>query len=247
MQKLKKPKMILFDYGNTLICEDGWNTLNGQKAVFQHVISNPNGATAEDADNFALRVYERDLSSSRDECIEIHERQFMQLMYETLGVKFDKTPDEIEKIFWFSTSRGALMPKVDKMISFINSKGIRSGVVSNIGFSGKLLTERINNLLPENKFEFIIASSEYVYRKPHKMIFELAIAKSGLSPDEIWFCGDHAICDVTGAHNAGMFPVRYDNKSAENLWAGPDDLKFDFDHLYITDWDELIQFLDEAE
>ena len=29
--------MILFDYGNTLIHEAGWNTLNGQKAVFEHV------------------------------------------------------------------------------------------------------------------------------------------------------------------------------------------------------------------
>ena len=235
--------MILFDYGNTLICEDGWNTLNGQKAVFKHVIKNPKGVTAQDADDFANEVYEGDLSSSRDECIEIHERQFMQLMYETLGVEFDLPLEEIERIFWFATSRGVLMPKVDKMISFINSMGIRSGVVSNIGFSANALIERINSTLPENKFEFIIASSEYVYRKPHKRIFDLAISKADLAPDKIWFCGDHTVCDITGAHNAGMFPVRYDNKSKENLWAGPDDLKLDFDHLYITDWDEFIEIL----
>ena len=235
--------MILFDYGNTLICEDGWNTLNGQKAVFKHVIKNPKGVTAQDADNFANEVYEGDLSSSRDECIEIHERQFMQLMYETLGVEFDLPLEEIERIFWFATSRGVLMPKVDKMISFINSMGIRSGVVSNIGFSANALIERINSTLPENRFEFIIASSEYVYRKPHKRIFDLAISKADLTPDKIWFCGDHTVCDITGAHNAGMFPVRYDNKSKENLWAGPDDLKLDFDHLYITDWDEFIEIL----
>lgn len=235
--------MILFDYGNTLICEDGWNTLNGQKAVFKHVIRNPKGVTAQDADDFANEVYEGDLSSSRDECIEIHERQFMQLMYETLGVEFDLPLEEIERIFWFATSRGVLMPKVDKMISFINSMGIRSGVVSNIGFSANALIERINSTLPENKFEFIIASSEYVYRKPHKRIFDLAISKADLAPDKIWFCGDHTVCDITGAHNAGMFPVRYDNKSKENLWAGPDDLKLDFDHLYITDWDEFIEIL----
>ena len=239
--------MILFDYGNTLIHEAGWNTLNGQKAVFEHIISNPNGATAEDADNFALQVYEKDLSPSRDECIEINQRQFMQLMYETLGVEFDIPQEEVERLFWFSTSYGDIMPKADKLISYINSKGIRSGVISNIGFTGKLLEERINTLLPENKFEFIIASSEYVYRKPHKRIFELAVAKSGLSPDEIWFCGDHTICDVTGSHNAGMFPVRYDNRSAANLWAGPDDAKLDFDHLYIHDWDELIEILENAE
>lgn len=235
--------MILFDYGNTLICEDGWNTLNGQKAVFKHVIRNPKGVTAQDADDFANEVYEGDLSSSRDECIEIHERQFMQLMYETLGVEFDLPLEEIERIFWFATSRGVLMPKVDKMISFINSMGIRSGVVSNIGFSANALIERINSTLPENKFEFIIASSEYVYRKPHKRIFDLAISKADLAPDKMWFCGDHTVCDITGAHNAGMFPVRYDNKSKENLWAGPDDLKLNFDHLYITDWDEFIEIL----
>ena len=55
---LKLPKMILFDYGNTLICEAGWNTLKGQTAVFEHVIKNPYNVTAKDADDFALREYE---------------------------------------------------------------------------------------------------------------------------------------------------------------------------------------------
>ena len=240
---LKLPKMRLFDYGNTLICEAGWNTLKGQMAVFEHVIKNPHNATAKDADEFALREYEYNLSQSRDECIEIHERQFMQLMYDYLGVEFDVPLEEIEEIFWNATSDGDIMPGADKMIDFINSLGIRSGVVSNIGFSGKLLTKRINRFLPNNKFEFILASSEYAYRKPHKMIFDIALKKANLPANDIWFCGDHTICDITGSHNMGMFPVRYDERCIENLWAGPKDISLSFDHLHINTWDEFIDIL----
>ncbi len=245
MNGLKTPKMILFDYGNTLICEEGWNTLNGQTAVFKHVISNPDNVTPEDADNFAMEFYEKILSDSRNINIEIHQHQFMQLMYEYLGLEFDVPNDYIEKIFWDATSYGAIMPKIDKFISYMNNCGIRSGVISNIGFSGKLLEERINRLLPHNKFEFIIASSEYVFRKPHRILFDLAIKKANLSPEDIWFCGDHAICDIEGAHSAGMFPIKYYEKSKENLWAGPDKTDFSFPHLNITDWDELIQIIEK--
>jgi putative hydrolase of the HAD superfamily len=34
-----------------------------------------------------------------------------------------------------------------------------------MGWSGKALEARIDRLLPENRFEFVIASSEYMIRK----------------------------------------------------------------------------------
>lgn len=98
----------------------------------------------------------------------------------------------------------------DKMLDYINDRDIRSGVISNIGWSGSALTERINRLLPKNKFEFIIASSDYMFRKPSPMIFELALKKAGLNASDVWFCGDNIKADIEGSAGVGIFPVWYE-------------------------------------
>lgn len=102
---------------------------------------------------------------------ELHEWQFRKFIYEYLGIELSISLPEAERIFWENTSPGDIMPNADKMIDYINSSNIRSAVISNIGFSGAVLTERINRLLPNNKFEFIIASSDYMFRKPNHYIF----------------------------------------------------------------------------
>ena len=42
------------------------------------------------------------------------------------------------------------MPYISELLSFLDQKGIRTGVISNIGWSGNALFRRINRLLPEN-------------------------------------------------------------------------------------------------
>ena len=46
-------------------------------------------------------------------------------------------------------------------------------------------------------------------RKPDKRLFEIALMKSGLTSDKVWYCGDRYSNDVVGANNAGIFPVYY--------------------------------------
>ena len=99
-------------------------------------------------------------------------------------------------------------------------------------YAGLVVSERIDCLLPDNHFEFILATSEYLFRKPNARIFRLALEKAGLDPEEVWYIGDNYGCDVVGARNAGIFPVWY---------KGAVDFKQD-DHddvLKITVWTEL--------
>ena len=91
----------------------------------------------------------------------------------------------------------------------MKNKGIRTGVISNICYDFSVVAERINRLLPENHFEFIMTSSNYMFRKPNKRIFHLALEKAGLQPDQVWYVGDQYECDVKGSLNAGLLPVWY--------------------------------------
>ena len=80
------------------------------------------------------------------------------------------------------------------------------------------------------------------------MMFDIALQKSGLSADRVWYCGDSINADVYGSRNAGMFPVLYEGTTADgtNPFAHQNDnLKIDFEYLHITDWKELIDVLDQ--
>lgn len=239
-----KPKMIIFDCGQTLLCEPESDFLRGEEALFKYIKSNKNNITPKQLHDFAQELFEK-ISVVREAGMEFHERQFQRLLYEYLEIEFSISLQEAEKILWDNTSLGAVMPNADKMIDYINANRIRSGVISNLGWSGEALTDRINRLLPQNKFEFIIASSEYMIRKPNPMLFELALKKAELTAGDVWYCGDNIKADIEGSAKVGIFPVWYDDETVEDPRKEYNKGVFtDCEHLHIHDWNEFIQILE---
>jgi len=242
---MKKPKMILFDYGHTLLYEPGYDFLRAEEALFKFIKSNKKDLTPMQVRDFSHKLF-MEIAIVREMGFELHQWQFQRFLYEYLGIEHSVSPTEVEKILWNNVSAGALMPNADKIIHYINDHGIRSGVISNIGWSGSALTARINRLLPHNRFEFVIASSEYMFRKPSPMLFELALKKAGLDATDVWFCGDNIRADVEGSAAVGIFPVWYENRVIENPWIGQNEGKTPAcEHLHIHDWCELILVLED--
>lgn len=239
----KLPKMIIFDYGHTLCFEPHHSTLKGEKAMWSHIISNPDNVTMHDANKFACQICD-EYAPVRQMGFEIHEYQILNFVYDYLGIKFDLPNAEMEKIYWWGTSAGAIMPGADKILYYLKECNIRTAVASNICFSGDALKDRLNRLLPNNDFEFVLASSEYVFRKPNRYMFELALKKSRLTADEVWYCGDHPQKDVDGASGVGMFPVWYDNETEKphNLTDRKPPV---CEHIHIKDWLELKAILED--
>lgn len=238
---MKKPKMIIFDYGHTLLWEKDFDFKRGYRAIFEHVSKKPNGATSDEMCELSEGVF-RDTEKCRKLGYEIHEFPLLRLSSEVLGVEFDIPIEDVEDILWTNASNGDKMPHISELIAYLKSEGIRTGVISNISWSGGALKRRIERLLPEGDFEFIIASSEYAVRKPNPLIFKVALQKAGLKPDDVWFCGDNIAADVIGAHDAGILPVYYDCADERDPHAKCDTLP-EFEHLHIRDWRELIDIL----
>lgn len=232
---MKLPKMIMFDYGQTLVDFKSFDPLKGTRAVLNQASCNPNNVSAEEVQSLA-----NDLGSDigRDNLLEIHNYAFQNYLYEYFGIEINKSSREIEKIFEDAALKGEKTKNIEEFLKFLDSMNIRTAVISNITFSGDSLKERINSYIPSNKFEFIIASSEYVFKKPHKRIFELALRKAKLNPKDIWYCGDNAVNDVDGASFCGISPVWY--KGALESWNKniPES-----NCLEINDWTELIEIL----
>jgi putative hydrolase of the HAD superfamily len=241
---VNKPTMILFDYGNTLLYEPDFSFLRGEEALFAHIKSNKYNLTARQIYDFSQELFAK-IGVVREVGCELHEWQFQRFVHEYLGIELSVSYPEAEEILWNSVSAGAVMPGADKMLDYLNEHGIRSGVISNIGWSGALLTKRINCLLPRNRFEFVIASSEYMFRKPSSLLFELALRKADLDAADVWFCGDNILCDVEGSSAVGMFPVWYENLEIESPWNSQNkDMQPTCRHLHIHDWPELIDALE---
>ena len=126
-----------------------------------------------------------------------------------MGIKIDLSAEEIDRIFWDAASPGRPTEGLPEFLDFLFEQQIRTAVLSNISYAGSVVSERINHLLPANHFEFILATSEYLFRKPHVRIFNLALEKARLKPQDVWYVGDNYTCDIVGARNAGMFPIWY--------------------------------------
>ena len=233
---MKLPKMILFDYGQTLVNERKFDGVKGTEAVLKHAIKNKYNKTAREvqaeADAINQELGRFDPLKKHLFQIEVPNHMFTSYLYESLGIELSLSHQETDKIFWDAAAPGVPTEGIEDFLKFLNEQGIRTGVISNIAYSGEAVAERISSLLPEHEFEFILATSEYMYRKPHKRIFQLALEKAGLPAEDVWYIGDQYECDVVGSGNAGIMPVWY---------IGAIDLPYSDkeDVLTIKNWKEL--------
>ena len=242
---MKYPKMILFDYGHTLLYESDWNPVRGNEELLKYVTRNPNHCTLDEVRKAAELIFEKQIECVRKLGYELSGQVGNKVLYEYLGMEFSLTPLEMEIIFWNGASMGAIMPDADTMLDFLNQHGIRSAVISNLLWSGAALTERLNRLLPNNQFEFVMTSSDYFMRKPNRILFDIAVRKAGVAPGEIWYCGDNPQADVEAASQVGIFPIWYDNDTEKDYKDRSKERIPQCEHLHIHAWNEMINLLEK--
>ena len=242
---MKYPKMILFDYGHTLLYEPGWDSVRGNEELLKYVTKNPNNCTLDDVRKGEELIFVKHIENLRKIGYDVSGQLRNKVLYEYLGIEFSLTPLEMETVFWNGASMGAIMPDADKMLDYINKNGIRSAVISNLMWSGAALTERLNRLLPNNQFEFVMSSSDYLMRKPNRILFDIAIRKAGVTSDEIWYCGDNPQADIEGAAQVGIYPVWYDNDTDTDYKDRSNEHLPQFEHLRIHEWNEMIDLLEK--
>lgn len=210
---MKLPEMILFDYGQTLVNEQEFDGVKGTEAVLKYATENKHHLTAEQVQQEAAAINQEfgrfDPKRRHLFQIEVPNTMFSPYLYESQGIKIPLSTSEIDQIFWDAASPGVATDGVKEFLAFLKKRGIRTGVISNISYAQEVVADRINHLLPENEFEFILTSSNYIFRKPHQRIFKLALEKAELAAEDVWYIGDQFECDIKGALGVGMTPIWY--------------------------------------
>lgn len=242
-EKLKQmPKMILFDYGQTLVNEQRFDGVKGTAAVMKFATKNKYHKTPEEIQEYADRL-NREIGRFDPERrhlfqYEIPNHMFTKFLYESQGIEIALPPDELDTVFWDAAASGKPTEGIEEFLSYLKGKRIRTAVLSNISYSGKAVERRIRECMPNHEFEFILATSEYLYRKPNPHIFELALERAALSPGEVWYVGDQYKCDIEGAKGSGLFPVWYVGATDMKRNEAKDDV------LTIESWKQFMEYLE---
>ena len=234
--------MILFDYGQTLIVEPqfDWNAAN--RAILSHAAQLPSGMSEEDFCRCSNELFEYVMSGRNENFREIEHEKFIRLLCETYGLKLDISIAEADLLYWDSATHGSHASKgAAELLDYLHENNIRTGIISNMCYSSMALRTRLNRYLPNNRFEFVLTSSDYALRKPEKLLFDVAIRRANISPDEIWYVGDNPIADVVGSSRAGMHPVLYTGAHMRDYCAVPT-LQFDS----VDSFDELKKLIEKA-
>ena len=204
------PKMILFDYGQTLIVEPQFDWTAANLAFLSHVKNLPQNVSKEELCRELDDLFSHIIGRKHEHYRELEHEKILRLFCDVHGFTLDIPLEEADLIYWDTATHGSFaLPGAAEFLDYLDQHGIRTGVVSNMCYANDALCTRLARYLPNHRFEFVITSSDYILRKPEPLLFAVACRRASLAPSDIWYVGDNPIADVVGAAGAGMHPVLY--------------------------------------
>lgn len=135
--------------------------------------------------------------------------QWLRYLLEESNYSVDLA-EEAFQIFWNARNQVKLYDGVIEMLERLSNQYIL-GTISNGNAD-------LNSIGIGHFFEFMLSSREAGVAKPDPAIFQLALQKAGTQPDETVYIGDHPICDVQGANQAGLHSIWYN--PSKSVWQG---------------------------
>ena len=207
---IKKPKLVLFDYGHTLVYEECFDLVAGGDALYNNIISGADKISRDEFVQATCKLY-RDMSGARRQLgLEVPADSFTRILREYYGIEFALDEIGVQGLYWDAVSPPVAMPGADEMLKYLSMHNIKTAVVSNVWYDSETLKQRIKRLLPNSDFLFYMSTCNYGLRKPARILFDIALKRAGCSPSEAWFCGDEPNADINGAIRAGITPIWFD-------------------------------------
>jgi HAD superfamily hydrolase (TIGR01662 family) len=100
-----------------------------------------------------------------------------------------------------------LFPDVTDTLAELRRRGYRLASITNRGYGGPKFWEEVQHFGLDKMLEDVAVSCEIGYLKPHARIYEHALSKMGVAPEESVMVGDNMRADVEGSKALGMVAV----------------------------------------
>lgn len=238
-----KPKLIVFDFGGTLFDDGEFQLYEGMEAL-RLAADNAEAVTTEYMCNLfrgIMNIAYEQYGGDDKAALEVPLAAVFRNIFARSGLKYSIDLTECEVVFDRNDSSRTPTPYITELIDFLNKSEIHTAIISNTAMSGEAMAKAIQELIPQNRMQFVLTSADYMLRKPAPDMFKAAVQLAGVRPDECWYCGDGVIPDVGGAHNSGMLPVLYDRRSEVPFAVKEKNGK---EYFIINSWLELIKKLE---
>lgn len=201
--------MLLCDMGDTLIRWSGYDREKGLRSLRRYCDKPQRFDLAALVDRgIAL---DGELENRADtSLLEFREIDFLRTIFGTIGIILEGHDDEIEARYWSEALEFEPEPGVTAALERIAASGVRLGVISNTIFGPRAIEEELARHGLLRFFERpILTSARYGTRKPHPLLFEVALGMFGVAAKEAWYIGNSRYHDVGGAAAAGLTAVWY--------------------------------------
>jgi len=212
---LPRPRGLLFDFGGTLVEEVAYDPRAGLEALLAVASVRRADLRFDDVLARAKRVTEETADRRNRFQIETPWVSLNRLIHDFFGTRFTQSPAELELVFWDASVATRGIPGVREALERFHRSGLPMGVVSNSSFGQHVIRHELAKHGLAEHLAFVVASAEYVVRKPNRLLFETAAALLGVPPSDVWFVGDSFDLDIIGARAAGMTSVWFAPTTAE--------------------------------
>ena len=217
-------RACVFDYGNTLAREKGFDCLAGMRNIMTEVIENPYNVTAEQLVELSEQLDDymgrREGYIKKFGTVEYPEMISLKYIFDYYGLKFSTSLEEIEYMFWEGCTESEEFADTTLMLKKLQENNIALAVVSNNSFSSYSLERRLNVLFPEIKFDYIYSSATCAFRKPDIFVYRLIERKLEIESDKIIFIGDRKDTDIEGANDAGFKSLKIGSDKSDDSKEG---------------------------
>jgi len=199
-------RAILFDRGETLVHFGETNYDAGQRVILSNV--RPVNALDRAAfDCFEDEFFEKiDFYRQRAnlECNLLH---YYELLSRYFGVQFDKSHEELCWQYHLAAEDISPLPGAQKVLAALKSAGFLLGLVTNTSLPHSVIKAEFERLALHEYFDTIVCSSEIVFRKPDRAMFDVALRSLNVPPGAAMFVGDDYRADIVGAKQVGLKAV----------------------------------------
>jgi len=227
---MRIPEGIIFDLGNTLIEREYYAPIDGIARILEFSSSEVK-KNVSDIQKIADEINDS-LDGLRDHYnIEINCQEFHKMLYDKMDILFTINPFQLEIEYHNYSTKYRILDGVLELLEFLKNKNIKLGILSNSIFSRETFTISLKKLKIVKYFSFVITSADYGLRKPHHLLFDMAIEKMNLPREEIWYIGDNPETDIIGAANSNLFSVWFNRQKIKRT--------LNVNHIEIQNWNEL--------
>lgn len=219
---LKGRKAILFDFEGTLV-DFQWNLAGAVREVLETLKRS----------GFPIdRIQSRKYSTLMKEAMEMASQigRSPEEVREKIGAIYDRFDED-------ALTRWTLRPKARDFLSALKTKGMKTGLVSNVGI--RAIERALRKMEIHQFFDTVVSRNDVKALKPNSEGIGLALKRLQVQREGALFIGD-SLDDIHAAREAGLGVIIIlggENPKPDLLSANPDFL--------IQAYAELISFLEE--